>query len=299
MFEAVDLILEIESENILGEGIQWHAPTNSVWWTDIVGAKLCVLDWETKKLCKIDMPEPVGSFAFTTNPEILLVAFATGFAFYNLTTTDITSLNQPIFLSGEGRFNDGRVDRHGRFFAGTMMADPFGPDTPTGRLFSYGLDGMVKEHIQGLRITNGLCWSPDGKILYHTDTPTRIIDQYDYDSQTGALSNKRDFAKTPKGGGPDGAAIDADGNMWCAHWGTGQVLVFNPMGQMIGALQTPVTQVSCVAFGGPKLDMLLVTSARQGMSQSQLAAEPSAGNMFVYQTIQKGLLENIYLGTLV
>lgn len=296
MSVKVKKIGEISSGDQLGEGVQWHEATQSLWWTDILGQRLCVYDWNSKTLKKIEMPDAVGSFAFTLDPSTLIVAFKPGFAFYNIVTGAVDWIAQPPFLHGEGRFNDGRVDRQGRFWAGTMMADPNGKLPPVSRLFCCDLDQNIVAHIENVCISNGLCWSPDGQTLYFADSPTGEIVRYDFHEQTGSLSNRRIFAKSCGNGGPDGAGIDSDGTLWSARWGASKVLAYNPGGDIVADIAIPASQPTCVAFGGPDLNLLFVTSAKDGLSKDQLEKEPSAGNVFVYETNVTGLPEQIYLG---
>lgn len=290
------LIDEIVVANSLGEGIQWRECDASVWWTDILSRRLYRYDWSNKRTHVVNVPEPLGSFAFTSVDDIILGAFASGFAWFNLSNGAIRWLERPEFLDGEGRFNDGRVDRQGRFWAGTMMAEPGGKYAPSGRLFS--IDGYQKtsQHEGQLSISNGLCWSPDGGTLYFADSLPGIIYQYDFLATQGTISNRREFARSPEGGSPDGAITDALGNIWSAQWGIGKVLVYSPTGEVVEEIPVPVSQPTCVAFGGKDLNLLFVTTARDGLSEATLANEPSAGNVFVYKTDYRGLPEMTYAG---
>ncbi|WP_262695717.1 SMP-30/gluconolactonase/LRE family protein [Kordiimonas aquimaris] len=288
------LIEELPVSNELGEGIQWRGSDQTVWWTDILGCTLYRLEWPTKKLTSYEMPEPLGSFAFTDSHEVIIAGFATGFAFYDLEKRALQWLHRLKFLTGEGRLNDGRADRQGRFWCGSMMARPDVETHASGRLFSVDSELILTSHLEGINISNGLCWSPDGQIMYFADSLPGKIYQFDFNTADGSLANKRIFAEALEGGSPDGATVDAAGNVWSAHWGLGKVICFDIMGDIVAEVSIPTSQPSCVAFGGKNLDLLFVTSAKEGMLEKQLADEPSAGNVFVYETSVTGLIEPRY-----
>ena len=161
-----------------------------------------------------------------------------------------------------------------------------------GCLYSIDGSGMVRCHAEGLRISNGLCVSPDGSLLYFTDTPTRTICSYELNEPEGTLGRRRVFAQTPSGALPDGATVDADGCVWSAHWGAGRVVRYTPDGRIDRTIELPTCQPSCVCFGGPDLDILCITTAREGLDPSRLSNEPNAGDVFLYRTGAQGLPES-------
>ncbi len=289
---------ELSVANLLGEGIQWRHSDQTLWWTDILSSKLYHYDPHTGSLDILDMPEPLGSFAFTSQKDTILAAFATGFATFNLTTGALTWLHRPTFLDGEGRFNDGRIDRNGRFWSGTMMENPTDNVPLTGRLFCLDTKQTISVQETNVTISNGLCWSPSGDRMYFADSPTGSIYAYDFNVDTGLASGKRVFARSPKGGVPDGAAVDADGNVWSAQWGLGKILVYAPNGNVIGSVDVPVSQPTCVAFGGEDLNWLYVSSACDGLGADERLTQPGAGNVFIFETNAQGLPENTYAGVL-
>jgi len=190
------------------------------------------------------------------------------------------------------RFNDGRVDRTGRFWAGTMVEDP--PRTPRAHLYSYDRTHGLRMQLAGVRISNGLCTSPDGRVLYFADSTARTIWAFDLIEPGGTLARQRVFARTPEGAYPDGATVDADGCVWSAHWGAGRVVRYTPTGEVERTIAVPASQPSCVCFAGPDLDVLCVTSARTELSDQALAAEPHAGDVFLFEAGVKGLAEAEY-----
>lgn len=282
--------------NILGEGILWDSRRGRLWWTDIHGFKLHRYDWSTAALDVFDTPDRVGSFGLVAGTETLITAFADGIARYDVHTRGVEWLARPDLNAGV-RFNDGRIDRRGRFWVGTMVEGTGTPDAAPGAsacLYSFDPATGLRCHLRDLAISNGLCMSPDGARLYVADSPTRIIWVYDLIEPDGVLGASRLFARTPPGAFPDGATVDADGCVWSAHWGAGQVVRYTPEGKVDRTLEVPTCQPSCVCFAGPDLDTLCVTTAREGLDAAALEREPHAGNVFLYRLDVQGLRESEY-----
>lgn len=279
--------------NVLGEGILWDSRRERLWWTDIQARRLYRYDLTGGTLEILEAPERVGSFGLVAGSERLIVAFASGIAIYEPTQQAVEWLHCPDPLVSGVRFNDGRVDRGGRFWAGTMVED----DRPeaAGCLYSLQGAGPARRHLENLSISNGLCVSPDGKRLYHADSPTREISVYELLEPQGALGERRPFARTPEGAYPDGAAIDAEGCVWSAHWGAGCVVRYTPAGRVDQVLEIPTKQPSCVCFGGPDLDILCVTSAREGLDGNASSLDAHAGDVFFYRMGVQGLPEAEFL----
>jgi sugar lactone lactonase YvrE len=240
------------------------------------------------------MPERVGSFGLIERSDDMIAAFASGFAIVGLKGSPVRWLGKPDAALPGVRFNDGRVDRQGRFWAGSMVETE--PRDARGNLYCVGKDSAVERRESGIVISNGLCWSPDSRRMYFADSPLRTIYAYDFDAGDGSISNRRVFAHTPEGAHPDGATVDADGCLWSAHWGAGRVVRYTPDGAVDRTLLVPASQPTCVAFGGTNLDLLFVTSARENLSEKALAGEPDAGNVFVYKMNVKGLPDRRYIG---
>lgn len=140
-----------------------------------------------------------------------------------------------------------------------------------------------------------MCFSPDSRYCYFADSPLRVIFRFDFDAATGELGRRSVFAETSGNAFPDGATVDCEGCVWSAHWGSGRVIRYAPDGRIDREVAIPTCQPSCVAFGGPSLEYLFVTSARQGLTAATLAGDPMAGHLFVLQTGSKGLPEPQYL----
>jgi sugar lactone lactonase YvrE len=283
----------ITAGDITGEGILWDSRRHLLWWTDIQRSRLYRHDWATRTTRVLPAPERIGSFGLVKDSERLIVAFASGIAFYDPFSQHVEWLARPSVDTAHLRFNDGRVDRAGRFWAGTM--DERRVREPVGALFSYDrVKGLVK-HRDGVFISNGLCMSPDGSRLYFADTPARTIDVYELHPTEGTLGECRVFARIEDNAAPDGGTVDSQGYVWNAQWGGSRVVRYAPDGSVDLTLAVPTCQPTCVCFGGPDLDMLFVTSAVENLDEATRLREPNAGDVFVYRTVFKGLPEQEYL----
>ncbi|WP_323816386.1 SMP-30/gluconolactonase/LRE family protein [Cellvibrio sp. NN19] len=287
---AFSLIDIVPCANLLGEGVQWNQQDGCFWWTDIHSAKLYRYQLASKKLSHWDLPEKLGCFAFAKNDSRLLAAFASGFAWFDVETGALEWIAKPEAHFIGNRSNDGRCDRQGRFWMGTICEQKNSP-WQCASLYSLQADGELTKHLTSLHISNALCWSPDSRKLYHADSPAFAINVYDFDAASGVLSNRQVFAQLEQGIEPDGACVDAQGYVWNAQWGGSRVVRYAPDGSVDFILPMPVLQPTCVAFGGENLNLLAVTSARVGLSDETLQQQPQAGNLFIFQTDVMGLEE--------
>jgi L-arabinonolactonase len=283
----------LSARNICGEGILWDSRRGRLWWTDIQGRQLFHYDFAGSAPRVLDAPERIGSFGFVAGSERLITAFASGIALYDAYQGTVEWLARPETIVPGIRFNDGRVDRRGRFWSGTMVEDE--QCTATGCLYSLDSTGEARCHLTDIRISNGLCTSPDGKRLYFADSPTRTMFVYELSEPAGDLGPPQIFARTPEGALPDGATVDVDGCIWSAQWGASRVVRYTPDGRIDRILEVPACQPTCVCFAGPDLDVLCVTSAREGLDEASLQSEPHAGAVFLYRTGVQGLPEPEYL----
>lgn len=279
-------------KNILGEGILWDARRQRLWWTDIQTRQLYWFDWAPGETHKLPTLERLTSFGLVAVSERLIAAFESGLAWCDPRDATVTWLVRPEHLHPPIRFNDGRVDRQGRFWSGTGVEGDH--PTASAALYSFDRQHGLRQHLTDIRIANSLCFSPDARRLYFADSPTRTIRVFDLNEPDGTLGPGRVFAQTPDGAVPDGATIDEDGCLWSAHWGAGCVVRYTPDGRVDRTVHIPASQPTCVCFGGPDLDVLCVTSARIGLSAAHLHAEPHAGDVFWYRLGVKGLPEAEY-----
>ncbi len=283
------LVETIETGDALGEGVLWRAADSSVWWTDIEGRRLHRMAWPSLARETFETPERLGSFAFVARAgDVLAAAFETGFALYAPRSGKVLWLAR-LFEPGAGmRLNDGRVDPVGRFWAGSMVEASAARDE-RGALYRLDTDGSVSEQRRGLTISNGICWSPDGRRMHHSDSYSRTMFTAGYDIAAGAMRDVAIFARTERGAFPDGAVLDAAGVLWSALWGGGRLGRFAPSGARLEDVPVPASQPSCLVFGGPQLGLVFVTSARMGLDAEALARDPGAGCLFVYETDARGV----------
>ncbi|MCH2189429.1 MAG: SMP-30/gluconolactonase/LRE family protein [Gammaproteobacteria bacterium] len=275
----IKLIDTVAVKNELGEGVIWDHHRQKVWWTDILQSKLYQYDPKTKALKSWSTPERLCCFAPVSDSSDLVCAFESGFAFYEPQSGKINWIKRLEQDNPGTRFNDGRTDRQGRLWAGTMVENQSNA-TYKGSLYCLHADLTISKSITGLTITNSLCWSPNGKTVYHTDTPTRTIQAYDFDTDNARLSNRRDIVKTEDGCFPDGSAVDKDGFIWNAQWGGSKVVRYSASGEKDLEVDIPTSQPTCVAFGGHDLSLLFVTTAWSEMKKK----ERHAGNLFIFKT---------------
>ncbi len=275
----------IPSQCVLAEGPVWDDRAACLWFTDIQKSELLCWHYETCRLERIVLPERLGSLALTSDPDRLLLALANGFALFTPASGDIKWLHR-LDLEARGmRLNDGRVDRHGRFWTGAMVEDDARAPPERGVLYRLDPPGTAPPMRlrNGIGISNSICFSTDGALAFFADSLTGCIVRY---QANGPLGDGAQFARTDPGTAPDGSDIDSAGRLWNAEWGGSRITAYNPDGTVAGRLALPVSQVTCVAFGGPALDLLFVTSASEGLDRS---AEPHAGDVLVYEGPFKGL----------
>lgn len=306
------LLFEITCQNILGEGVLWQPVEQALYWTDIQGKSLykCVMTNEVAQmLCAessdsqstllkeeylqqvlqvFDLPFRLGSFAFTKHTETILAGFENGLGLYNYTSGELTWLSQQEVNSDNVRFNDGKCDRNGRYWLGSMVESGDMKKMSIEQqaaLYSFSFQqGELQSNkaLTGLHISNGLCFSPNGKLMYHSDSASHKIYQYQLDDN-GHIEAKKLFAKFDKHIYPDGACTDKEGNVWVALWGGACVVCLNAKGKELFRHPLPVTQATCVAIGGPDMNWLFVTSAHHNLSEEKRVKQPRAGNLFVYE----------------
>jgi sugar lactone lactonase YvrE len=211
-----------------------------------------------------------------------------GFAVMDLATRARVHIEDPEYHLPENRFNDGKCDPAGRFWAGTMAISEA---EDQGSLYCLDTTLTVTCKVAGVSVSNGLAWSLDGKTMYYVDSPDRRVVAYDYDGATGGIDHVRTVYEVPEGGGfPDGMTIDTDGCLWVALWDGGRVLRIDPRtGRSLDAIEMPVSRPTSCAFGGAHLDELYITSASINLSPDQRAAQPHAGGVFVCRPGVQGL----------
>jgi sugar lactone lactonase YvrE len=281
----MQFVATIPVGNVLGECVLWDDLTQSVWWTDIEARTLHRLDWRDRTLHRFVTPRRLASFGFVEGRREVIAAFDNAVGLFDPMTGAMGACWVPEGLSSGQRMNDGRVDHSGRFWVGSMMEAPDCRDA--ARLYCVR-QGRIETRERGLTIANGICWSPDAAWCYLADSGRHIIWRYRFDAVTGTLGDRQEFAVTGGSVFPDGATVDAEGYLWSAQWGGGRVVRYAPDGRLDRVLEVPVSQPSCVAFGGADFDLLFMTSARSGLASPQTGA----GDLFVYNVGVRGLPES-------
>jgi sugar lactone lactonase YvrE len=275
--------------NILGEGAFWDAAGQRLWWLDVpMPSRLFSLDPRTGRTSTDAMPEMITCMRALKDGSGLIVASHGGINRFEFADRHLVRLLDPEPHLPFNRCNDGATDALGRLWFGTMQnnvapnGDGIDIVEAAGGLYRLDPDLSLAKVEGGITISNTVCWSPDNRTFYFCDTAKGVISAYDFDLAAGAISRKRDFARFDRGA-PDGSTVDAEGYLWNARWGGGCVVRFDPDGAVDRVVDLPVSLVTSVAFGGPDLSDLYVTTARYGKDEAALAAEPLAGHLFSFK----------------
>jgi sugar lactone lactonase YvrE len=276
------LLRQLSIQATLGEGAFWHAQQQAFWWSDIQSACLYRYYPFTDQLQQFCMPYRVACFAFIEHQnDLLLIAFEHKVAIYQLSTGHYHWLNASPPLPKNCRFNDGRVDHQGRFWVGSM--DESDPAKPLGALYCIDEMGLFHEVLTEIKISNGLCFTTDNRYFYHSDSPSHQINRYQLTQQTIGTSEKKTIITFDQHSFPDGATLDADGYLWYAIWGKGEVVRLSPTGHIDFCINLPTPHVACVTFGGNNNELLFITTASHGLTPIQQQQYPQSGNVFIYQ----------------
>ncbi|KRB91427.1 SMP-30/gluconolactonase/LRE family protein [Noviherbaspirillum sp. Root189] len=277
----------------LGEGPLWSVRENALYWVDILGHRLHRYSIsEGQRTWQFD--EEVSAIAERAEVPGLVTTRRHGFAYFNPATDEMMPLAQAETGMPENRFNDGKCDRMGRFWAGTM---DFAGKNPTGSLYRLDPDLRCTRMDSDYIVTNGPAWSADYRTMYHNDSVNGRVFAFDFDLERGELSNKRLFMQfSPEEGSPDGMATDAEGGLWIAHWGASKVTRHAPDGKVTRTIMLPCSQITSCAFGGPTLTTLFITTAADGLSPQQLEREPLAGGLFALDLDIAGVPANQFRG---
>lgn len=263
---------------ILAEGPFWHVPLQSFFWVDIEKGILYRYDWENRRVKTWSFPNRL-TLVIPDQKGSLILALDAKLLRFNPETEKLDELAQVDENKPLNRFNDGACDAKGRLWAGTMSVKM---EKDAGTL--YCMDGKLKPNpqISPVTISNGIAWSPEGKTMYYIDSPSREIKAYDFDVETGLINFKKIVVKVPEAmGTPDGMCSDSDGNLWVGHYGGSGVYAWNPKtGENFDKIEVDAPHVTSCAFGGPDLDQLIITTARENLGQDQLEQYPDSGSVF-------------------
>ncbi len=279
------LILPIKAK--LGEGAIWNEKTQELYWVDIDGKQLFIFNPITNSQKTIVLPQKIGTVVPTKDSHVA-VALEDGIYHLNLKTEALTILSKPTGHPKNLRFNDGKCDPAGRFWVGSI----WDRNTPnTAALYKIEHTGESQIMIPNVTISNGIVWSLDGKTMYYIDTYTSCVQAYDYDIETGNITNPKTVITIPKElGYPDGMTIDAEGMLWIALWNGSAVGRFNPnTGKLLEKVAIDALNITSCAFGGRDLKTLYITTASVDMNLEQHRKYPLAGGLFAVETKVSGV----------
>jgi len=293
------IALAVASASLLGESPMWHPREQVLYYCDIPGRKLQRFDPATGELAHWDFDTDVASCAPMLDGALLL-AMRDGLWRFDAASGKRTRLAEPPYDTKSERFNDGKCDPQGRFWVGTMYEPR---DAAVASLHCYA-KGKLERKAEGITISNGLAWSPNGRTMYWSDTTAHTIYAFDFDPATGAIGNKRVFASFPVkqpgqdlasyGGRPDGAAVDVEGGYWVAMFEGQRLLRLSSDGELLREVKLPVRCATMPCFGGADLRTLYITTARLNRPPDELLAQPLAGCVFALAVDVPGLPVNLF-----
>jgi sugar lactone lactonase YvrE len=286
-----EFVVAVPAGAALGEGPRWDAATGTLLWVDILGHRVHRYDPATGR----DSVVPVSGIVSLALPRRrggVVIGLPDGLHL-------LDGEHSPLIAGIETervdtRTNDGACDAAGRLWVGTMALDE---RSPVAALYRVDSDLAVTTVLTGTTISNGLGWSPSGRNFYFIDSPTRRVDVFDHDPDTGALERRRPFAAVEvEGAVPDGLAVDAEGGVWVALHGGWGLRRYAPDGELAATVELPVARVTSCCFGGDGLRDLYVTTRRDGLSASELAAQPLAGALLRLDAGVAGLPTHAFAG---
>ena len=290
--EEVELVLDSKSE--LGEGAIWNYKTDKLLWVDITGKILNFYDPKLHINKEVHTGQMIGSVVPAESGKVI-AALENGFYQLDIETGEKLFIANPEENIEGNRFNDGKCDPAGRLWAGTMSMKG---KKHAGALYRLDPDGSIHKMIDSVTTSNGIAWSLDATKMYYIDTPTQKVTTWDYDNETGEISNPRTTIEIPRSlGAPDGMTIDAEGNLWIALWGGSAVSCWDPEnGELLRTIEVPAKNVTSGAFGDDDLGTLYITTARSGTSKEDLEKFPQAGGLFKTKPGPKGIKAFFFKG---
>ncbi|RBO79826.1 SMP-30/gluconolactonase/LRE family protein [Marinomonas aquiplantarum] len=287
-----DMQCAVDAQAKLAECPRWDERTQTLYFVDIDSFVLYAYDTQSKTLSNRKFDEEIGCFSLAENGGFI-AAFRSGVYTFDHLNAELKPYWKADYDQQTTRFNDGRCDAKGRFLAGTMYSPK---DAFKGALHQFS-QGQQKILDQAAWTSNGLAFSPDQSIMYYSDTPNHVVYQFDYDVETGEATNKREFIRFPHGNGrPDGAAVDTDGNYWSALYQGQRVVKISPAGDILEEHPVPATYPTMVAFGGPNMSTLYVSTCRAAQTEEELQTFPHAGGIFALETSVTGQVEPRFAG---
>ena len=262
----------------LGEGPIWDQERNCLWWIDIIGKKLHQYDPAENQNKTFELDQKPGTVVIAENGKLALALF-NGFYSFNPANGSCELITNPEEHKPATRFNDGKCDPAGRFWAGTMEDAETGQNI--GSLYSLS-NNVATKHLDDVGISNGIVWNSTKDTMYYIDSPTRTVFAFDYNHETAEISNRRPIVVTTEEQGyPDGMSIDSEDKIWVCMWAGWKVIRFDPAdGSVLDEVEVPVRNVTACAFGGHDLKDLYITTARKGNEDFGFDKQPNAGGLF-------------------
>ncbi len=275
----------------IGESPYWDAAHDAVVWVDIGTRKVCRLEVETGRYRSWQMTEHIGA-AVPRRGGGMVVALGAGFAAFDPEDGSLSMLAPLDLGDSQVQLNDCQCDRHGRIWGGTQGEPP-----RAAHLYRLDAGHGLTTVLDQVTVSNGIGWSPDDRSMYYVDSRERRIDVFDFDVARGTVNNRRPLVHVPdEAGVPDGLCVDSAGMIWVALWGGGAVRRYRPDGGLDRVLPIPAANVTSCAFGGADLSTLYVTTAAQGMTESELEMQPAAGALLAHRPGVHGQRPNAYAG---
>lgn len=271
-------VVTSEYKALLGESPVWDESEQQLYWVDILNGKIFVHTPGTEEILSYGVGEHLGAVALR-NKGGLVLALKSGFAFFDTGDREVKPITDPEAGLDNNRFNDGKCDPFGRFWAGTMA---YNLQKGAASLYSLNPDLSVDKKISGVTISNGTAWNTDDDIFYYIDTPERAVYAFDYEKESGEIKNRRVVKVLEEGEGfPDGMTIDTENMLWIALYNGSKVIRVDPVsGDRLLEIPLPVPKVTSCTFGGGDLDELYITTAREHMSDDDIEKAPLSGSLF-------------------
>jgi len=291
-----DIQCVLEAKAQLGEGPCWDPKALCLWWLDIYAKAIHRYDPATGQAQSFATPQTPGCLAVRETSGLVL-AMADGFYFFDPTTGGFQHIVDVEANIPDTRMNDGKADRQGRFWSGTVFEAEGKTPQAIGSLYRLNTDLTCHKVAEGFTCSNGLAWSPDSRTMYFADSATPYVWAWDFDPATGDIENRRVFIDLSSINGIcDGATVDAEGCYWLTVPFKSRILRYDPRGRLIQSIELPTDAPTCCEFGGQDLDILYVTTATLRRTPKELEGQPQAGGLFAIDARVKGLAASSFKG---
>jgi sugar lactone lactonase YvrE len=292
----VEITCVVDANAELGEGTIWDPVRNVLWWIDIWSRRIHRYDPATGADDTWEAPEYLGCIGLRASGG-LVVTMVSGFYFFDPVTGKFDAIVDPEADLPDTRFNDGKTDRQGRFWSGSMFEVPGRKVEFVGALYRLDEDLSCHKIIENVGCSNGLAWSPDSRTMYFSDSHAGAVWAYDFDAATGDIENQRVFIDiAPTGGVADGATVDAEGCYWVTLPVTSKVCRYDPDGELMQTVVMPTDLPTCCEFGGKDLEILYVTTARLRRPEEHFKGQSNPGGLFAVDVGVKGLALPPFIG---